>query len=415
MGYRSGVLTGLILALVLVAGAAGGWWLLNSKGAEAKKSAPPPIPASVPKPLKEDQITSLTLTADAEQRLALSTATIERKSMRRSRTYGGEVMIPVGHTLIVSSPLSGMLRATSSGSPVPGQTVKAGQPMFELLPLLTPEGRANLATSKVDADGLVQNAQTQLDAATIALNRAMQLLKDEAGSKRQVDEAQAQVDLAKKALEAATARRDLLVKVIGDVDRGTASAIVIEAPTTGMLRNLSVRAGQTIPSGAAMFEVFDPSHMWVRVPVYVGDLKDLDTSAPANIAALTTAPGVAGQSAKPVVAPPSANALAGTVDLFYELDNRTTKYSPAHRVGVTIPQNDSADSLTIPWSAIVHDIHGGSWVYEKTGAHTFVRRRVQVRFVNGNTAVLINGPAVGTNIVTAGAAELFGTETGFSK
>lgn len=415
MGYRSGVVTGLLIALLLGAGGAGGWWLLNSKAAEAKKSVPPPVPASVPKTLKEDQITSITLTGDAEQRLAIKTAPIERKPMRRSRTYGGEVMIPVGQILLVSSPLSGTLRATSSGSPLPGQTVKLGQPMFELLPLLTPEGRANLATSKVDADGLVKNAETQLEAATIALNRAKQLLKDEAGSKRQVDEAQAQVDLAQKALEAASARRDLLIKVIGDVDRGTASAITIEAPATGMLRNISVRAGQTIPSGTPLFEVFDPDRMWVRVPVYVGDLKDLDIAATATIGQLTMSPGAVGQTAKPVLAPPSANAAAGTVDLFYELDNRSTKYSPAHRVGVTISQNDAADSLIVPWSAVVHDIYGGSWVYEKTGEHQYTRRRVQVRFVQGNLAVLINGPAVGTSVVTAGAAELFGTETGFSK
>jgi hypothetical protein len=33
----------------------------------------------------------------------------------------------------------------------------------------------------------------------------------------------------------------------------------------------------------------------------------------------------------------------------------------------------------------------------------------------GNVAVLASGPAVGANIVTEGAAELFGTEVGFSK
>ncbi len=69
----------------------------------------------------------------------------------------------------------------------------------------------------------------------------------------------------------------------------------------------------------------------------------------------------------------------------------------------------------MPWSAVIHDIHGGTWVYERTGERTFVRRRVVVRFVTGPTAVLEGGPEVGTRVVTAGAAELFGTETGFSK
>ena len=44
-----------------------------------------------------------------------------------------------------------------------------------------------------------------------------------------------------------------------------------------------------------------------------------------------------------------------------------------------------------------------------------VRRRVQVSRVAGDQAVLATGPAVGSKIVTVGAAELFGTEVGFSK
>lgn len=415
MSYRSGVVTGCVLTLLLVAGSYTGWYLLNHQATATQKSAPPPIPAIVAKPLKEELINTITLTAEAEQRLDLRTAKVQRQAIRRQRTYGGEVTIPVGQTLIVSAPLGGLLRAASAGLPLPGQTVQQGQPMFELLALLTPEGRANLATAKVDADGQVRNAETQLEATTIALNRAKELLKSEAGSKRQVDEAQAQVDLARKSLEAVSARRDLLSKVIGEVDKGTAAPIIIDAPVTGILRNINVRAGQNIPAGAPLFEVFDPSRVWVRVPVYVGDLKDLDITATATITTLTAASGTTGQSASPVAAPPSANAVAGTVDLYYELDNRNSKFSPSHRVGVALLQKDSAESLTIPWLAVVHDIHGGTWVYERIADHTYVRRRVVVKFVNDATAVLASGPDVGANIVTAGAAELFGTETGFSK
>jgi membrane fusion protein, heavy metal efflux system len=40
---------------------------------------------------------------------------------------------------------------------------------------------------------------------------------------------------------------------------------------------------------------------------------------------------------------------------------------------------------------------------------------VVVRFVRDGLAVLASGPKAGTKVVTAGAAELFGAETGFSK
>ena len=64
---------------------------------------------------------------------------------------------------------------------------------------------------------------------------------------------------------------------------------------------------------------------------------------------------------------------------------------------------------------MLHDIHGGSWVYESTAPQVYVRRRVQVRHVVGELAVLHSGPKPGTRVVTDGAAELFGAELGTGK
>jgi hypothetical protein len=63
----------------------------------------------------------------------------------------------------------------------------------------------------------------------------------------------------------------------------------------------------------------------------------------------------------------------------------------------------------------MHDIQGGAWVYQRTAPLTFVRRRVQVRYVLDNQAVLADGLQNGVEVVTAGAMELFGTEFGFAK
>ncbi len=69
----------------------------------------------------------------------------------------------------------------------------------------------------------------------------------------------------------------------------------------------------------------------------------------------------------------------------------------------------------MPWAAVLHDIHGGQWVYEQIAPQTFVRRRIAVDRVAGTAAVLSRGPKPGSQIVTDGAAELFGTEFGVGK
>lgn len=415
MHIRRAVLTGFLSALFCAALAGAAWWLANLETSGARKPAAPPVPALIPKVLKEDQVNAITLTAEAVERLALRTGPVERKPVRRARVYGAEVMVPPGQALLVSAPLAGTLRAPAGAFPRPGETVKKGQPVVELLPLLAPEGRVNLIAAKIEADGQVKSAQTQLDAAQVALDRAERLLQGRAGSQRAVDEARAQVELAKKAVEAATARRDLMQKVVGELDRGTAAPLTLESPQDGLLRNVSALPGQTVPSGAALFEVVNLDRVWVRVPVCVGDLPEVDVGDEVAVAPLPARPGSPGLPARPVTAPPSANPAAGTVDLFYGLDNRAARYSPGHRVGVRVRLKGEAVSLTVPWSAVIHDIHGGTWVYEQTAERSYARRRVAVQFVTGDTAVLAAGPAAGTRVVIAGAAELFGTETGFSK
>ena len=103
------------------------------------------------------------------------------------------------------------------------------------------------------------------------------------------------------------------------------------------------------------------------------------------------------------------------MDLMYAADNPGGALRLGQKVEVSVPLRDSGDSLVVPWSAVIHDIHGGTWVYQRTAPQTFVRQRVAVRYVSNTLAVLASGPPPGALIVADGAAELYGTEFGFAK
>jgi hypothetical protein len=64
----------------------------------------------------------------------------------------------------------------------------------------------------------------------------------------------------------------------------------------------------------------------------------------------------------------------------------------------------------IPYSAVVYDTDGSTWAYVNTAAKTYERKPITVTEIDGTTALLSAGPAVGTAVVTVGAAELLGTE-----
>lgn len=371
-----------------------------------------PAAAKVAGPVKEDQLNSVELTAEAEKRLGIETAKVKVLKLPRYRTYGGEVTLPVGATVIVSAPVAGKLHGPEKGAvPRVGAAVVEKQPILTLAPLLSPAERITLATQRADAEGQIQQAQTQLEANDIALKRAERLVKESVGSARMVDEAKAQLQLSQKALEAATQRKKILDETLQSGESGADQpSFVIEAPQKGILRTMHVMPEEVVTAGAVLFEVMNTDTLWTRVPVYVGETSDIAIDQPAQVGDLAARPGQTQEKAQPIAAPPTATALSSTVDLYYELSNTSGALRPGQRVSVQLPLVGTGDELVVPWSAVVQDIHGGDWVYVKIAEHKFSRRRVEVKRVVDSWAVLEKGPADGTTIATTGVAEIFGTE-----
>lgn len=229
-----------------------------------------------------------------------------------------------------------------------------------------------IGSQQAAADAELARAAAQARLARIALNRAESLVREEAGSVRGRDEAAAALAAAQAALGAARQQRQLL---------GPAVASLGAQPV-----------------------------LWVRAAVFGSDMGNIRRDGAATVR--TLGEGGAPRSARPVQAPPSANTNAGTVDLYYAIDNRDRAFRVGQRVAVNLPLAGQTEGLSVPSAAILRDIYGGEWVYQKTAANTFVRQRVEVASETDGRALLARGLSSGAQIVTDGAAELFGTEFG---
>ncbi len=86
--------------------------------------------------------------------------------------------------------------------------------------------------------------------------------------------------------------------------------------------------------------------------------------------------------------------------------------SPADPSSPTPAPGDlgGATQKVIPYSALLYDIHGKTWIYKSPEPLTFIRHQVEVERIEGDEAVLSDGPPAGTGVVTVGVAELYGTE-----
>ena len=183
------------------------------------------------------------------------------------------------------------------------------------------QARNTIATSRIDADGQVQQAKVQVEAAQIMVDRAERLFREQAGTARAVDDAKAQLSLAQKTLDAAQLRKKLLDNIKLDEEVGQQTPLLIESPQQGMLRVAHVAAGEVVAAGAPLFEVMQFDPIWVKASVYVGELAEIELDKEAEISGLAGPRDTAVYPARAISAPPTATALASSVDLYYELKN----------------------------------------------------------------------------------------------
>lgn len=387
---------GLIIVLILIGGC--------SQRTESTSESH--SPATVQNAVEEVDLTTITLSTEAETRLGIQTAIVEYRVVEKSRTFGGEVIPGSGSSATVTAPVSGTLLSPETGLiPTAGKRVTAGQTLCRLLSALPDRDVLSL-----QEEAAVKKAEYEL-ARTRAV-RAQQLLDDKAGSVRELEEAQAELTSAEVAYRIAQAKLELIEEGESDVDISGLSTLAIKSPVDGVIQRVHVASGQTVTGATALFEIAGLNPLWVKVPVYVGDLETIDLIKPARVHTLTDFAARATRIAPPVAAPFSADPEAVTAELYYELSNNDLSYIPGQKVSVTLIQRTSERSLIIPYSSILYDMYGSAWVYENTGPQVYVRQRVNLQYVLDDLAILSRGPSAGARVVSAGAAELFGTEFG---
>lgn len=373
-------------------------------GSSPAPAAPAVPAATVSNPIAETALTTITLSEAAQHRLGIETGAAERRVVTQTRTLGADVMPAGGAQLTVTAPLAGTL-SSELVPPAVGSYVGAGQPVLRLIPL-SPADR----DVRVEAERVVAEAEGRQVMMEKRAERARALVKDGAGSQRAAEEAEADLAVANAAVQAARARLALAARGVSDT-----GAIALTAPHAAVLRTLLAAPGQAVSAGAPLFELVRLETVWLRVPLYAGDVETIDVTGPAEMVPLGAAADVRGKKAHPVTAPPAADPTTAGVDVFYSVANVERALRPGQRVSVRLPLRRQAESLVVPYSAILVDAFGGTWLYEAQEGGVFVRHRVVVSDRVGDSAVLQQGPPVGTRVVTVGAAELFGTEFGVGK
>ena len=98
--------------------------------------------------------------------------------------------------------------------------------------------------------------------------------------------------------------------------------------------------------------------------------------------------------------------------LYFKVKSGTQGLQAGQNVGVRLAEPGSnTPKQVVPYSAILYDLAGDTWVYTNPEPSVFVREQVDIERIDKDLAVLNSGPAAGIQVVTIGAVELYGAES----
>ena len=196
------------------------------------------------------------------------------------------------------------------------------------------------------------------------------------------------------------------------------------------LQTVAVREESIVKMRTAMGEVVaksgktvaNPNQLWVRVPFNKTDMKMVARNQPAKVHTLAIDDEEDSDDEEDgfSVEMDETSGLDDGEDsaLYYLVDSAKTGLLSGQKVIVDVSLSQRGElQKVIPYAALIYDADGGTWVYTKEPNNdlAFVRHAVTVDFIEGDLVVLMEGPPAGTEVVTVGGQELFGTETGVSK
>jgi hypothetical protein len=76
----------------------------------------------------------------------------------------------------------------------------------------------------------------------------------------------------------------------------------------------------------------------------------------------------------------------------------------------TLVKSHGAD-VSVDQASLIYDQKGNTWVFTVIGPRTYMREAVRINEVDDNNLMILSaGPPAGTEVVTVGAIELWGTE-----
>jgi len=328
-------------------------------------------------------------TIPPEQRSHVQVITAEPTTLTRTLRLTGTVAYNAFKTTPVITQVGGPV---SRILVVPGQHVKAGQPMLDV--------------SSPDYSQLLSSYLKATDSYRLAdksYSRAQDLYQHHAIAERDLEQAESDRNQARADLNAAEQGMKILgIKNPADLAKTPSSAqIPVLAPIGGEVVERLVAPGQVVQAGQTQaFTISDLSTVWVLANIYQADLASVRSGD--DVVVQTDAyPG--SFHGRISYVSPALDPNTRTLQARIIVDNPGERLKKDMYCTVTVSAGTLSNVIAVPDASILHDDNNQPFVYVATGENQFGRRDVEVGQSENGKSQIVKGISVGERVVGDGS------------
>jgi membrane fusion protein, heavy metal efflux system len=345
---------------------------MTSFSANASKSATPQL-----------------FTIPQDQMSHVQVVKIEPTTLKRTLRLTGAVAYNAFNTTPVITQVGGPV---SRILVVPGEHVKAGQPMLEV--------------SSPDYSQLLDAYLKAADSFRLAEKnyaRAQELYQHHAIAERDLEQAESDRNQAQADINAAEQGMKILgIKDPADLAKAPSSArIPVLAPISGQVVERLVSPGQVVQAGQTQaFTISDLSTVWVLANVYQTDLAVVQSGEDVIVQTDAYPESFHGRIS---YVSPALDPNTRTLQARIVVDNPGEKLKRDMYCTVSVTAGSLANVIAVPDSSVLRDDNNQPFVYIATGANQFGRRDVELGTSQDGQIQVLKGISVGEKVVGDGS------------
>ena len=365
---RNGMIVGIV-GLIAILGAGAAW---AGPGHDHGESSARPAAGDAPQRLPDGAVF---LPKPTQRLLQIRTRIMQPETARSSTRLIGRVIADPNRSGLVQSTIGGRIKPSDTGLPLLGQSVKAGQVLAYVEPAFAPIDASDV---KQTAGDLAQRIAV-LDA---RIARQRQLVEKSVVSRASLED----LEIERTGLEA---RRQQLTKSRSEPE-------VLIAPVDGVIADVRVVAGQVISTADTLFNIVDPTSLWVEAITF--DPR-LEVSSAQNAVALTTQ----GEQFTLSFVGRSRALQQQAGILQFRINKAADELHIGSPVKVLIETGNPVTGLIVPRKAIAQAPNGQMIVFKRMEPERYLPLALRYEDLDSERVAVTGGINAGDQIIVEGA------------